>query len=42
MNLDKPEIKSIVTDGKKFYSVTDAINEFVHSAKWDGTRPKYI
>jgi len=36
MNLEIPEIKNLITEGKKFYSVADSIKVFAPGSQWDG------
>lgn len=36
MNLETPEIRTIVTGDKKYYSVTDSIKLFAPGRLWDG------
>jgi hypothetical protein len=40
MNLERPEIKNMVTGGTKFYSVTDSLNVFAPGSQWDGKGAK--
>jgi hypothetical protein len=36
MNFDTDSIRNIITNGHKYYSVTDSIKEYIPGAVWDG------
>ncbi len=40
MNFERPEIKSVIAQGNKYYSIPDAISVYAPGSKWNGEGAK--